>query len=495
MEEELWETWRGTGSLLERFVDGKKVRIEGSGTLELEEDEESTWESGVPRGPGQVDFVLFCDFEGLQISCLEAINIEITSRDDAAFSMIRGVKSEGLSPLPRYRLSGSVSTTNGEVPIRMDAVMLDVGSFSPISMPQMTISRIVSVGAVTLGSLESTNDLIDCKLVVPNFAEEAMVEGRGLRISLKEISPEATRNFYAMESQGKLLPGSYLEVQRLQEDAKETVGLAVEDFGWLLSFYSGSRIHSVVWEGETGSGTVWNIQTRRLITPLGAEHAGSCVSESVSLERFLQYAWEAWQNHDEQRRARLRGVVNFYTGMLSATFSTQKLAFTTMYLERFRDLVLGSSTALDEVNQDRKKIDAEKIAKEVRSTLRSVIKDSKELSDNEIRNLVRLANKVGPGQVEGLFRKTFKEALLELCERADLKVDQKGLAKFIRERDKVLHGSWDSGRRGTLDSHRVAEYGLNLLEMLLLRLFEYEGKYYDRTSISIEEFPAGKFSW
>lgn len=495
MEEELWETWRGTGSLLERFVDGKKVRIEGSGTLELEEDEESTWEAGVPRGPGQVDFVLFCDFEGLQTSRSEAINVEITSQDDIAKSIIRGGRSEGLSPFPRYRLSGSVSTINGDVPIRMGAVTLDSRTPSPISIPGMKRSRTVSVGTVTLGSLESTKDLINCKLVIPNFAEEAMVEGGGLRISLKEISPEATSNLYAAESQGKLLPGSYLEVQRLQENADETVGLAVDDFGWLLSFYSGSRIHPVTWEGKTDSGTVWNIQTTRLTTPLDIEHVESCVSTSVSLEHFLQYAWEAWQSHNEQRRARLRGAVSFYTDMLSATFPTQKLAFTTMYLERFRDLVLGSSTALEEVNQDRKKIDANKIAKEVRSALRSVIENNEELSDDEIHNLVGLANKVGPGQVEGLFRKTFKKALLELYKRADLKVDQEELAKFIRERDRVLHGSWDSGRRGTLDSHRVAEYSLNLLEMLLLRLFEYEGKYYNRTSISIEEFPAGRFSW
>lgn len=131
----------------------------------------------------------------------------------------------------------------------------------------------------------------------------------------------------------------------------------------------------------------------------------------------------------------------------------------------------------------------------MRSALRSVIENNEELSDDEIHNLIGLANRVGPGQVEGLFRKTFKEALLELCKKADLKVDQKELGKFISERDKVIHGSWNSGIRGTLDLYRLAEYGLNLLEMLLLRLFEYEGKYYNRTSISIEEFPAGKFSW
>jgi hypothetical protein len=495
VKEGFWEVWRGTDSLLERFVDGKKVRIEGPGTLELEEDEESTWESGAPRGPGQVYFVLFCDFEGIQTSHSEAINVKITSRDDAAFSIIRGVKSEGLSPFPRYRLSGSVSTTKGEVPIQMGAVTLDSRSFSPISIPEMKISRTVSVGTVTLGSLEITKDLIDCKLVVPNFAEEAVVEGGGLRISLKEISPEATSNLYAVESQDKLLPGSYLEVQRLQDNADETVGLAVEDFGWLLSFYSGSRIHPVIWEGETDSGTVWNIQTTRLITPLDTEHVESCVSKSVPLERFLQYGWRAWRNLDEERRTRLRGAVNFYTDVLSATFPTQKLALTTMYLERFRDLMFGSSTLLEAINEDQKKVDTKKLSKKVRGALRDSIDQNEGLSTGEKEQLIEAVNKVGGGQVNGLFRKTLKESLLELYERADLVVDPVELGRFIRERDTVIHGSWDSGRGGTLKTYRLAEYGLNLLEMLLLRLFEYEGKYYNRTSISIEELPAGKFSW
>ncbi len=80
---------------------------------------------------------------------------------------------------------------------------------------------------------------------------------------------------------------------------------------------------------------------------------------------------------------------------------------------------------------------------------------------------------------------------MELYEKSDLEVNSEELGRFIRERNAVIHGSWDSGRGGTLETYRLAEYGLNLLEMLLLRLFEYEGEYYDRTSGSIQYFPAG----
>jgi len=364
LEEGHWELWEGTGSLLERVVDGRRVKVEGSGTLELEEDEEGIWESAVPRGPGQVDFVLLCDFEEFKSPRVEAIKVRLTSRDDGAFRILIGVQTEGLSLLPRYRLSGTITTEQGETPVQMEAAIVD-SSFPPLLQLSKTkqATKVVPVGNVTVGSLEGTKGLISCRILVPNFVNEATVEDAGVRVTLGEISTEATHILHASESIGKVQPGSYLEIQRLKEDIDDVAELAIEDFGWLLSFYAGRRIRSVAWEGKTERGAVWRIQNEQLLTPLDGQNTESCVSDATSLEHFLQHAWRAWRNLDEERRTRLRGAVNFYTDLLSATFPTQKLALTTMYLERFRDLTLGSSTLLEAINEDHKKVDTKKLSR------------------------------------------------------------------------------------------------------------------------------------
>jgi hypothetical protein len=500
MGEGPWDQWTGTDSLLERLVAGGSARLEGSGNLTLE-DEEDVQEANVPKGPGQVDFVLLCDFEEFRSPLSEAIQVRLVSRDDAAFEIVRGVRGEGLSPLPRYRLSGTVSVQRGELPVSI-SVTLDSRTLAPITLVAgedstevKNITRVAIVDVATVGQFESAGKTTSCRAVLPNFAGEATVESGGARITVKEVSPESTSSLYAAESRGKLLPSAYLEVQRLHEDADEAVELALNDFGWLLSFYTGRRVHPFAWEGTAESDTVWHIQTTRVLTPFVTDGPRSCVSGTVSLEYFLGCAWKAWQELDERYRARLRGAVNLYTEMLSATFPTQRLALTTMYLESFRDLVLGSSTVLEAVNKDQKKFDPTKIAKAIRNTLRNEIKGSERLSPEEELALVELVKKLGPGQVNNLFRKTFKESLLELYKRAQLEVDPVEIGRFITERDKVMHGSWDSGREGTLNTYRLAEYGLNLLEKLLLRLLGYEGKYHNRVNVSTEDFPAGKFNW
>jgi hypothetical protein len=433
VDEGSWDLWEATDSLLERVVQGKTARLEGTGVLELEEQEDAQ-ESGAPRGPGSVRFTLFCDFEQLTSPHAQAIQIHLVSRDDAAFKIIRGQVNPKFQLLPSYRLSGSISAQQGEVPVRMEALAIDAGGLTPLRITdeENEISRLVPVNNVTVGSLASLRDLISCKALIPNFSDQAAVEGGGVRVPLEDVSPQATDRLWAPESQGKVLPGSYLKVQQLSQDSGEGFELAVNDFDWLLSFYAGRRIHPIAWEGETSQGTVWRIYGDQLITPLNESNAQSCVNGVVALQHFLQHAWKAWQDHDEGRRERLRGAVSFYSDVLTTTFATQRLAFTTMYLEQFRDLMIGSSTLLEEVNEDEKKLDANKVAKKVRSVLRDAIKHSEDLSDDEKHQLVEAANKVGAGQVNNLFRKTFREALLELFERADLQADPEELSNFIR---------------------------------------------------------------
>jgi hypothetical protein len=65
-----WDKWEGTDSLLERIVNGTSASLEGTGVLELE-DEEGSQESQVPKGPGEVSFTLLCDFEEFKLPHIE----------------------------------------------------------------------------------------------------------------------------------------------------------------------------------------------------------------------------------------------------------------------------------------------------------------------------------------------------------------------------------------------------------------------------------------
>ena len=80
---------------------------------------------------------------------------------------------------------------------------------------------------------------------------------------------------------------------------------------------------------------------------------------------------------------------------------------------------------------------------------------------------------------------------MELYERADLKVDEGKLSEFIAERNKVIHGTYDASAEGAWKHDRLARYGLNLLEKLLLRLLQYEGEYYDRANDETVWLPEG----
>ena len=80
---------------------------------------------------------------------------------------------------------------------------------------------------------------------------------------------------------------------------------------------------------------------------------------------------------------------------------------------------------------------------------------------------------------------------MELYDRADLEVDEEKLSKFIAERNKVIHGTYDASAEGAWKNDRLARYGLNLLEKLLLRLLQYEGECYDRANDETVWLPEG----
>ena len=70
-------------------------------------------------------------------------------------------------------------------------------------------------------------------------------------------------------------------------------------------------------------------------------------------------------------------------------------------------------------------------------------------------------------------------------------MDEEKLGEFIAERNKVIHGNYDASAEGAWKNIRLARYGSNLLEKLMLRLLRYEGEYYDRTNDETVLLPEG----
>jgi hypothetical protein len=212
-----------------------------------------------------------------------------------------------------------------------------------------------------------------------------------------------------------------------------------------------------------------------------------------SLEPFLTRACESWLSLGDQQQNRLRGVVNAYRQMLTAAFATQQVALTAIYLERLRELVVGRSELLP-VTMVFTKSKRNKVESELRAGLRDVIDRSTKLDANQ-KETLKQSLESNSGKIRDVMRKSFKDSLLELYDRADLSVDRSLLSGFIRERDNIIHGTWDASRDNSMKTYYWAEYDLNLLEWLILRFFWYEGQYWDRVTGNIEHFEHREPNW
>jgi hypothetical protein len=122
--------------------------------------------------------------------------------------------------------------------------------------------------------------------------------------------------------------------------------------------------------------------------------------------------------------------------------------------------------------------------------LKGTINSSSRLEPAE-KDLLSNSIDTNRAKVKDLLRKTFREPLLELYDRADLEVDEGELGEFIAERNRVIHGTYDASAERAWKTDRLARYGLNLLEKLLLRLLRYEGEYYDRAKGETVWLPEG----
>jgi hypothetical protein len=312
--------------------------------------------------------------------------------------------------------------------------------------------------------------------------------------------PGAERISRDPERARKALPTHLLHLERPESTDEALaahwpdIGEAVEALGWFLGFYAGRAVHPSVWEGETEGGPVWCIRAG-VVDPFPSSTITTCLRHDSldSLEPFLTRAWESWLLLGAQQQRRVRGVVNAYRQMLTAAFATQRVALVAIYLERLRELVVGGSELLP-VTETFTKSQLQKVESELRGGLREAIDSSTKLDEDQKKKLKQsLAS--NPGKIRDMLRKSFKDSLLELYDRAGLFVDSSVLNDFIRQRDSIIHGIWDASLEGSMQTSYWAEYGLSLLERLVLRFFRYEGLYWDRVTEDIQHFEHREPTW
>jgi hypothetical protein len=164
--------------------------------------------------------------------------------------------------------------------------------------------------------------------------------------------------------------------------------------------------------GGTEDGPAWCIHAHH-ITPLPVQDADPCLKPG-KLGHFLEEAFRAWLARNETHRLRLKGAINSYEEILAAPFAMQQIALTAVYLERFRELFVSSSELLEGSNGKK-----DRVARDIAKALKEAIDSSSRLGPDEKKRLSDSLD-TNRGKISDLFRKTFRESLLELYERADL---------------------------------------------------------------------------
>ena len=471
--------------MVDELADGKPVEFTGEGNLTLQPDQD-----GPPVGPGRVRFGLrYAPEEGFDHHS-HAIALSLEHRDGVGEEILDySPGTGGPVPIPRYGFDGTATLGGESVPACMEPVMVDHRWSANQHRNFRNDFTFKVIGGEGLGS-----EVTDVRALIPNLSAPAVgIETAGLKVRLEPIYPDAYDAITDPENAGKALPTCLLHLEQGEGAAGQDVSEAVEVFGWLLSFYAGGQVHPNAWEGRTEAGPVWCLRASD-VRRLPAEPKQTCLPREA-LEPFLERAWQAWLGLDDRHKGRLRGVVNLYAQILASTYPIQQVALTSMYLERFRELVLGNETVLEQIGAKEKGFDEDKVAKMLKDTLNNLVGFVGELDADDRGRLRKSINGIGGGHVSGLFRLSFQRQLDELYGRACHGVDRDELRTFIGERNAVVHGYWDSSPEGAMDAHRLAEYGTNLLEKLILRFFRYDGPYYDRTTGQIKPFEHQDPNW
>ena len=484
-------------SVVDELVAGKELKLAGSGVMRLQPDQLGG-PSALPAGPGSVKFGLRYSPEQLEPGAAhaQAMKVWLEGTDDAGRQILEQREEEDLTLLGRYDLDGTAAVAGGKCSVRLDTISVDHRSaanwrmfFAPDDVQSLVCVPKAPGDWDALGvSLNGVH------AVVPNLwaPKEVDVRAGGLRIRLEPQIDDMLIGDPTFA--GKVMPGCILRLDKLGGPGTEVDLLAALDvFGPLLAFYGGRAVPPTGWEGQSAEGMVWGVRAYT-VTALPVQERRTCLPRSTPvLEAYLSRAWDSWQASDPTRQARLRGVANLYEEMLYTTYPTVTVALTAMYLERFRELVIGSSELLP-VGPDFTRTKKDNVASDIRKTLRTAIEGNSRLDENQKTALIASLAK-NPGKIQDLFRRSFKESLLELYEKAGLEVDEGELKAFIGERDRTIHGGWDASRPGGMESYRWAQYGINLIERLVLRFLAYEGDYYNRTTGEIEHFAHQEPDW
>ncbi len=459
-------------SVVDSLAQGETVELSGEGVLTLQPGQ-----SGPPVGPGRVRFrLVYAPEEGTDRPT-RTIALSLEATDDGGRGILGySPAAGGPVPIPRYDFRGIAASDGEDVPTRMEPVLVDhrfSASMHGALYEDFTFKVVSGEG---LGS-----KVTRARAVVPNLpAPSVETETSGLKVRLEPIHPDADGAIRDPANANKALPTCLLHLERAEGAEAPDIAEAIEVFGWLLSFYAGGPVHPNAWEGETEAGPLWCLRASD-VRRLPAEPLQTCLPRNA-LGPFLGRAWEAWTGLDDRHKGRLRGVVNLYAQILSSTYPIQQIALTAMYLERFRELVLGNETVLEKIHAKEKGFDEDKVAKMLRNVLNDLVGFVAGLDHDDRGKLRRAIDGIGGGPVSGLFRPSFQRSLMELYGRARLPLpDRDELKTFIDERNAVVHGYWNPSPENALPSHRLAEYGTNLLEKLILRFFRYDGPYYDRT--------------
>jgi hypothetical protein len=480
----------GEYSVVDELVNGNPVVLTGEGELIRQPDQE-----GLPDEPGRVQFELRYAPMADDIPHAQTIELGFRELDEAGARILRWrPASEDRVPFPRYDLAGIIELAGKRVPIRVDTIFVDYRFGSPLFGMMHHANRVL-VGE-GLGS-----EVVRARAIVPNLlAPSVETSARRLQARLESILPGAKLISRDPNRARKVLPTHLLHLEQPESAGEVDVahwldmGEAVEAFGWFLGFYAGRAVHPRAWEGETEDGPVWCIRSAE-VDPLPSSTISTCLRHKGldSLEPFLTRACEGWLSLGDRQQRRLQGVVNAYRQMLAAAFATQQVALTAIYLERLRELVVGGSELLP-ITETFTKSKRQKVESELRAGLRAVIDRSTKLDEDQ-KETLKQSLEYNSGKIRDVLRKSFKDSLLELYDRADLSVNRSVLSDFIRERDNIIHGTWDASRDNSMKTIYWAKYGLNLLERLMLRFFGYEGYYWDRVTGRIEHFEHREPNW
>jgi hypothetical protein len=472
---------------IEELLDGKEVTLVGEGVLTPQPEQSET-----PPGPGRFRFRLrYSPEEGIDPHT-RAIRMSLEALDAEGEQILRWKPGTGLAPLPRYDLVGTAKVPTRDLQVRLESVVIEYRNpASTHAFFEADYCRKVRVG-------DDVNARIPrARAILPNLGIPRIeIQGTGLRAQLEPVVADPEPLLLDPDNCGKALPTCLLSVEMFENVEKGLDAVeALDVFGWFLSFYVGRAVHPSAWEGEAKTESHWGLNAHTVTLPPIQERRTCLPRSSEALQAFLERAWERWVTFDQKKQGRLKGVINLYHRMLWATFPLEQLALTAMYLERFRDLVLGNETVLDKINAEHEKIDPDKVAKLLRGTLGALPDLLVDLREEDRKMLRQAVGAISGGNVQGLFRPTFAKSLRELYERAHLPVEKGELRDFINERNAVIHGSWDPSARGTRQTYQFAEYGMHLLEMLTLRFFGYDGEYYDRTSGEVAQFDHAEPEW